>query len=339
MLPPDRVRACRESLEKIADLRRYTTPLAMDDVDDVRAALGYPAINVYGISYGSLAALQYLRQHPARVRSLSLSGVATPAQKLPLHFAAGAQLALDRLLADCAADAACQRAFPDLAGDLAATLARFDAGPVSFELPAAAGDVAERVSMPRAQFVERLRLMLYNVRAARRVPLVLNRAARGDWAPFARATFPTLSGAGSALALGMYLSVTCSESIPTITEDDIARETRGTFVDADRTRLHVRACREWPRGDIPAAFYAPVASRVPVLMLSGEVDAATPAHFATEVARTLPNARQVRIKNVAHDYFADCLRDLVADFFARGSARELDTRCVDTLRRPPFVLP
>jgi pimeloyl-ACP methyl ester carboxylesterase len=111
------------------------------------------------------------------------------------------------------------------------------------------------------------------------------------------------------------------------------------FVDADRTRLHVRACREWPRGEIPAAYYAPVASDVPVLMLSGELDAATPARDATEAARTLPNARQVLIKNVAHDYFDDCLRDLVADFFARGSARDLDTRCVEALRRPPFAVP
>jgi pimeloyl-ACP methyl ester carboxylesterase len=136
----------------------------------------------------------------------------------------------------------------------------------------------------------------------------------------------------------MYLSVTCSESIPAITEDDIARETRGTFLDAERTRLHVRACREWARGEIPAGYYAPVVSDVPVLMLSGELDAATPAHYATEAARTLPNARQVLIRNVAHDYFADCLRDLVADFVARGSARDLDTRCVETLRRPPFAV-
>ena len=77
----------------------------------------------------------------------------------------------------------------------------------------------------------------------------------------------------------------------------------------------------------------------PVLMLSGELDAATPAHYATTLARTLPNARQILIRNAAHEYFADCLRNLVADFFARGSARDLDTRCVETLRRPPFATP
>ena len=81
-----------------------------------------------------------------------------------------------------------------------------------------------------------------------------------------------------------------------------------------------------------------VISGAPVLMLSGELDAATPARYATEAARTLPNARQVLIRNVAHDYGDDCLRDLVAEFFARGSARALDTGCVERLPRPPFVL-
>jgi pimeloyl-ACP methyl ester carboxylesterase len=337
LLPADRIRACRQALEPIADLRLYTTPIAMDDLDEVRDALGYTTINVYGVSYGSLAAMQYLRQHPARVRSLALAGVATPAQKLPLQFVAGAQAALDHAIADCAGDEACQRAFPDLRTDVAAVFAQLDAGPVTFDLPGPAGQGSERVRMSRAVFAERLRLMLYTLRSARRVPLVLHRAARGDWAPFARATSPTLTGGSAAFAMGMYLTVTCSESVAAISEDDIVREARGSFVGEDRVRVHMRACQEWPRGRIPDGFYAPVTSPAPVLMLSGELDAATPAHFAGAAARSLPNSRQILIRNAAHWYFEDCLRDLMADFIAKGSARELDARCVETLRRPPFV--
>jgi pimeloyl-ACP methyl ester carboxylesterase len=338
LFPPDKVRACRQALETIADLRLYTTPIAMDDLDDVRAALGYASINLYGVSYGSLAALQYLRQYPARVRSLALAGVATPAQKLPLHFAGAAQAALDHLIADCAADEACHREFRDLGREVTAVLARFDPGPVTFDLPKADGTESESVSMSRPVFAERLRLMLYDLRSARRVPLVLHRAAHGDWVPFARATSPTLTGLSPAFAMGMYLTVTCSESVPTITEDEIVRASRGSFLGEERTRAHARACQEWPRGSIPADFYLPVVSRVPVLMLSGELDAATPAHYGAAAARSLPNSHQILIRNAAHAYFDDCLRDLVADFVAKGSARGQDTRCVEALRRPPFVL-
>jgi hypothetical protein len=56
LFPVEKVRACREALEPTADVRLYTTPIAMDDLDDVRAALGYRRINLYGGSYGTLAA-------------------------------------------------------------------------------------------------------------------------------------------------------------------------------------------------------------------------------------------------------------------------------------------
>lgn len=336
LLPPDRVRACRARLEDRADLRLYTTSIAMDDVDDVRAALGYARINLYGVSYASLAALQYLRQHPAHVRTLALAGVVTPDQKLPLQYAAGAQAAFERLLADCAADASCHRAFHDPARDLSTILARLATGPVTLPLPGASG---ERVRLSRVVFVERLRLMLYSRRRASRVPYVLRRAAQDDWVPFVQATSASLTGAGPAHALGMYLSVTCSETIPVITDEDIDRETRHTFVGAERTRVHQRACQEWPRGEVPAAYYAPIVSEAPVLMLSGELDAATPARFATAVARALPNARQILIRDAAHDYDEDCVRDVIAAFVERGSARGLDAGCVGELRRPPFVTP
>ena len=90
-----------------ADPRLYTTTIAMDDLDDVRAHLGYDRINLYGGSYGTRAALVYLRQHDDRVRSVVLDGVAPPDMRLPLFMARDAQRALDKLLADCAADRRC----------------------------------------------------------------------------------------------------------------------------------------------------------------------------------------------------------------------------------------
>jgi pimeloyl-ACP methyl ester carboxylesterase len=337
LLPVGRVRACRQALEARADLRLYTTSIAMDDLDDVRAALGYKTINLYGVSYGTQAALQYLRQHPTRVRSVTLAGVATPAQKFPLHFATAAQRALDALFADCASDAACHRTFPDPAGDLAATLGRFAAGPVTFGLPTADGEVTEPITMSRAVFVERLRLLLYDLETARRIPLLVHRAARGDWVPFARATWPTLGNGPMPNSMGMYLTVTCSESVTLISEEEIVRETRDTFVGEYRTRAHVQACVEWPRGSVAPDYYQPVTSSVPVLMLSGELDPATPHSDGRVAARSLPNSRQILIRHAAHAYFSDCLRELVAEFIARGSARDLDARCVEGLSRPPFV--
>jgi pimeloyl-ACP methyl ester carboxylesterase len=333
LFPPDEVRACRERLDGIADVRLYTTPIAMDDLDEVRAALGYDAINLYGISYGAHAALQYLRQHPRRVRSMTIVGVSTPAAKQPLTFARAAQDAMDRLIEDCGADTACRRAFPSLAADFETVLRAFDNGPVTFQMVNPARALTETVSMSRGVFVERLRLMLYDLESASRVPYVIHRAAHGDWLPFATRS-PTGVAAGVS---AMYLTVTCSETMPRITEEDVVRESRDTFVGEYRTRTHMRACAQWPRGDVPPAFYEPVRGAAPVLMLSGELDPATPPHLATTAARALPNSRQVVIRNAAHAYWYGCMQTMVAEFVAKASARDLDIACVRELRRPPFI--
>jgi pimeloyl-ACP methyl ester carboxylesterase len=69
---PEAMRArlgrCREALQKLphGDLRQYTTTVAMADADAVRQALGAAQVNIVGGSYGTRAALEYLRQFPKR---------------------------------------------------------------------------------------------------------------------------------------------------------------------------------------------------------------------------------------------------------------------------------
>jgi len=73
------VRRCRNALEKKADLRYYTTPIAMDDLDEVRGWLGYPRLNLFGVSYGSTvhrsrSFLSIRSSEAGRLRSLQKTG-------------------------------------------------------------------------------------------------------------------------------------------------------------------------------------------------------------------------------------------------------------------------
>lgn len=121
------LRGCMERFD--ADLRLYTTPIAMDDLDQVRESLGYGRINLYGASYGTRAAISYVRQHRETVRSVVLDSVAPPDMILPLYFARDSQRAFDQLTAACAADPSCAQAFPNLADRFEQLLARLDRKP------------------------------------------------------------------------------------------------------------------------------------------------------------------------------------------------------------------
>ena len=335
ILPVALVKACRAKLEPLADLRLYTTPIAMDDLDDVRNALGYAEVDIVAASYGTIAAQVYIRQHGDRVRAAFLSGVATPSIKQPLLFARAAQVALDSLFVECAADADCAKAFPKLRADFAAALARFDHGPVDIAVPDSGASAPRHVALPRETYVERLRLLLYGTTTARLVPKIVHAAAGGDFEPFVRET--RSRNVGGSLSRGMYLTVTCSEGVPFITAKELADASRGTFVGERRVRAHQAACAEWPRGEVPKGYTDAVASNVPVFMLSGAVDGSTPPSYGAGAVKKLSAGRQVVVRYLGHQMDSPCVVEMLGRFIATASASSVDVSCTKTIRRPPFV--
>ncbi len=338
LFPVEKVRECRAQLEKISNPALYTTSIAVEDLEEVRRVLGYDRINLWGGSYGTTAALAFLRRYPSLVRSVVLEGAAPLDFKLPLPFAKGAQLALDRLIEDCGADETCRKAFPKLRAEFAAVLAKLDKGPVSFEMTNPVTKKLETIRMSRGVFGERLRLLLYSPDLASLVPFLIHEAYKNNFTPFAQLAHFMTRLIGDQVGMGMYFSVTCPEDALLVTEQEIARETANTFIGDYRVRKHVKACEQWPRGKVPSGFTGPVKSDVPVLIISGAVDPATPPHYGEAAARHLANGRQIVVPNTPHSYGGRCINSLIEEFISKASARGLDASCVNQIRRPPFAM-
>jgi pimeloyl-ACP methyl ester carboxylesterase len=126
LFPLESVRQCADQWHTRADLRFYTTEIAMADLDEVRGAMGYERINLFGTSYGARAAQVYMRQFPHRVRSVIMKGVTPITVPLTLPMARDAQHAWDLLCEDCAADPACNVAFPKLKSEFETVFARLE---------------------------------------------------------------------------------------------------------------------------------------------------------------------------------------------------------------------
>ena len=332
----DTLTQCRDKLEKVANLTLYTTPIAMDDLDDVRAALGYDKINLYGGSYGTRAGLVYIRQHGDRVRSAVLEGVTPTNHKLPLHFAEGVQNALTRLFDDCAADPACHKAFPDLKSDFSKALEALDKGPINVESYNPIKKQAQEISMSRGAFMEHVRFLLYSPELMTYLPLAIHQSSQGEYGGLATLGFVFDRQVLTLIHQGMAFSVLCAEDAPFITEDEIKRVTGGTYYGDWSVRRSLSACKQWPRGKIPANYSDPVKSDVPVLIVSGEIDPVTPAPIAAEAARSLTKSRQIVGRSWSHGSSSDCVNGLMADFIARASAAGLDASCMDKITRPSF---
>ena len=340
--PLEDVRKCREQLEPKADLRLYTTDIAMDDLDEVRAALGYGRINITGGSYGTRAAQVYLKRHGEHVRAVILHGVSPTGQLMPRDFPQHTERALNGVIDECAADAACRAAFPDLRAEVKTVLERLLRGPVEVELKNAQTGESIPIKLSRDLAGEAVRYMLYQPDAASRIPLYIHSAARGDFAPLAKSAINYRRQIVATGSNGMYLSVTCAEDLPWIKPGEGERNAAHTFLGDYRLRQQRAACALWPRGEIPKGYAEPTRAVVPALILTGQWDPVTPPAYGETAAKYLPNSLHLVVPHGGHGFGGleglDCVQNLINDFVNRGTTSGLDTSCVKNIRRRGFPL-
>jgi pimeloyl-ACP methyl ester carboxylesterase len=339
MYPVDYVREMRHALEQHADLTQYTTSIAMDDLDDVRAWLGYDKINVIGGSYGTQAAQVYIRRHPDHVRSAILLAVAPTNIRMPLHHSESAARAMDLLLGECEQDASCHAAFPQIRDDWKNVLQRLEKEPARVEYSPRGKAAPTTVEIQRDIFAEKIRTWMYGRDKAARIPLIVHHAAEGDFEPFLQqAIAPSIP---DFIADGMYLSVTCAEDVPFINQEEATRLNAGNPFGNYRVFQQTRACGMWPRGEIPADFLEPVRSNAAVLIFSGNLDPITPPKYGQDVAKSLPNSRHVIIPEAAHEVSGltnlGCIDRIALEFLDKGDAKNIDVSCVNGMARPPFA--
>ena len=337
-----RLAQCRQRLQTLphGDLRFYTTAIAMADAEAVRQAMGLGPVNVVGGSYGTRAALDYLRQYPASVRRAVIDGVAPPDMVMVRSLSADGQAAFEALLTECAADSACRTAYPRLREDWRALLTSL---PRSVRVAHPTTGETETLTLTRDMVAGLVRQPLYVPAMASAVPFAVQEAAAGRFeALFGLASAMSGGNKAGALATGMHFSVVCAEDLPRI---DSSRDAAGD--DGGTEAMYRTVCADWPRGEVPADFYTLPRSPAPVLLMSGAIDPVTPPRHGERVARSLgPLAVHRVVPHAGHGVMGlGCLRDLVfrfvdvADAAAAVKGVADDSRCATALPRPPAFRP
>ncbi len=325
---------CRAALQKLphGDLRQFTTTIAMQDMDAVREALGVPQWNLIGASYGTRAALEYLRQFPSHVRRSVIDGVAPPDMVLPESFSVDGQAALDALFKAYA------KSRPALRAEWTQLLASL---PRTVSVANALTGAPERFRLERALLMEAVRAPLYQPALASGLPAAIHAAAaEGRFEGLLGLTAAFANNRALRLAMGMHYSVICSEDAPRLGLAAPAPAPDFGHTSADQ---YANVCKTWPHGEVPAAFYTLPPAPSPVLLLSGGADPATPPRHAERVATALAVGNPGRVQHVlvpeaGHGVMAvGCMRDVIFKFIdAKTDAQALpqDVACATGVPRP-----
>jgi pimeloyl-ACP methyl ester carboxylesterase len=321
LFAPDHVEACLAALSGRASLEHYTTESSVDDLEALRRWLGYSRVNLYGGSYGTRVAQVYMRRHPESVRTVVMNGVARIDRPEYVHMARNLQDALDRLVAECEAQRACDAAYPAFRPQLTALLDRFAAGPVLVTVNGAV------VPFSRGDLGYALRGLLYG-RAAE-IPYLVDRAASGDLDPLVRYYVERTDWIGArGGGAGNHLSVICPEDIDRLTDSDVETATAGTFLGDHAIRSYREACAMWPSARLAPAFFQPVESDTPTLLLSGGRDPATPPSGADSVAAHLSRSLHVVVPDGGHGVMDGCVLGMITRLIEDGSLERVDASCV-----------
>lgn len=321
------------------DPRYYTTSVAVQDLDRVRAALGYAEINLYGISYGTRVALQYLREFPQRTRSVILDGVVPPDWNVGETTPEDAQQALDKIFQRCAVAPTCHQAFPDLPAVFTKLEQALKQHPVSvhFRNPLTGAPRTDQLDWETVSGA--VQLLSYQSETAALLPLLIHQAGvAGDYSPL-MANAAYLSGQlGSVVALGMHAAVLCTEDVAFYpVEDTLQKTAADTYLGAAPLNVLRESCAHWPRGIMAPHFKQAVVSDKPALLISGADDPITPPANAVHVAQTLRNSLSLVVPGQGHgNAWRGCVPQLMADFVQQASVKNLHAICIQKIKPFPF---
>lgn len=330
-------RQCAQSLAAKADPRFYTTTEAVQDLETVRAALGVASINLVGVSYGTRVAQQYAARYPQRTRALVLDGVVPNDLVVGGEFAHTFENALALQTAQCRKLPACQRRYAtDMRAQLRRVLATLKATPVEVEYRDPTTGQSKRDTLTADTVTGLALLFSYAPQSAALLPLVIDEADHGRYAPLMSLAQLMTKSVGGQMSRGMQWSVICAEDADRSRADASAAD---TLLGADVTRLFFAACPQWPTGKRPAGFNTPFQSALPTLLLSGELDPVTPPRYGERVLKGLSRGRHQVLRGQGHNVSGiGCVPKLLGQFFESADAKALDMRCLDTLSYvPPFT--
>lgn len=345
------VDACKRDLAaKGIDLQAYTTPYAVDDLIDLRRALGIEQWNVYGISYGGRVGTTLMRKDGAAIRSLTIDS----AQITGTWFSSWERLkAVNLFFERCAAAPQCGAQFPNLRQTFEQTLTRLSKRPVRIRY------AGKRDTLNDYGYLHLVVWSLYQLGLDQtsQLPAAIEASGRGDfnallainsiYGDYEPPRLPPNKGytqEGDHNA--QQISVLCAEEFPYNKDVDEPAEARAAgwgdaavALLADIERREREVCDAWGfEADAPEQAAPPVGDR-PTLIVYAEHDTIAPPSHGEIALRSLDNAQLVVFPWTAHGVISerqDCFFQIFIPYL-NNPAAPLDLSCVRAIPEPAWA--
>lgn len=334
----DSHRACIASYPH--NLSYYSTPYAVSDLEAVKDALNYSSIFLWGGSYGTRVALEYLRSFPESLAGVVLDGVAPTAIQLPFNAERDASRALQKIFSQCESDAACKRAFPTLASSWQSLLTTLHTAPEIKILKHPRTQAEHRVRVSDLLISSWVRMVLYSRDLAPLLPLAIDRASAGDFSQLFAIAAIGSENISKGMSEGLHAAILCMEDYQQHKKIDTQGDPEPTLLKLPAAKQMAALCALYPEGQLPEGYFSTITSSVPTLLLSGNFDPVTPPNWAEQVYPSLSKSRHIVVPGGHHFVSVlGCIPQLMTEFVKRPQELNvLDTSCVDNIKPISFFI-
>ncbi|MDX1688412.1 MAG: alpha/beta hydrolase, partial [Candidatus Promineifilaceae bacterium] len=339
--------ACHERLEaEGVDFTAYNSAASAADVRDLRQALGYEEINLFGVSYGTRLAQTIVRDFPEGIRSVTLDSAYPIAANIVLETPANLARALNVFFEGCAADTACQNAYPDLEDRFWELVEATDEEPITVPVQYAFTGEQYDAALVGDDLIGVLFQGLYSAEIIPVLPQVISDTIGGDYGLLGTLLSNFLLN-NEFSSVGMQFSVQCHEEIvfaePAQAEAAVEAYPRleDFFVSsASVGRAAFDVCAMWEAGQAPPLEEEAVSSDLPTLILAGEYDPITPPSWGESVAAGFSNSMFFTFPGLGHGVSLDggCPLSVMLAFLDDPTTAP-DGACVETMAGPNFRVP
>lgn len=317
------------------DVTQYTSTAALKDFEAVRISLGYDKLHIYGISYGTRMAQLYMREYAEAIATVTLDGV-VPMQQSVLAIGLAIDRAVDLLISECENLSRCQQQFPSLRKALATTEVELMLSPVKAQIFHPMTGQPTEFLLTHDKFLSVIRLALYSPTTRVLLPYAIHQAGEKNYQAVLGLYSLTMEGID--IAMGMHASVVCSEDIHRLSTD-LSTELETSYMGRTMFTELSKVCSVWPSTKVDETFSAPISNNIPTLLLSGELDPATPPDWAILAMADMKNATHLVAPHAAHGVaMQSCANRLVAQLVDEDSTAELDGDCLKEEQPRGFYL-
>ncbi len=301
---------CKKTMQqKGVDLAGYNSRENAADFEDLRKALGHKKWNLYGASYGSRLGLTIMRDFPKSVRSAILIGVFPPESNMFEDRVRSIDRSLLAIFERCKKNKDCNSRYPNLKERLQKVLIKLQTEPLRFD------HKGKPFVLNSHDAFLLLFISLYDRYSIGNIPFFIEALENGETKPIIE-FLRVFDSFYDLMNFPMNYSVDAYEELPfydaSALDMAIGQSEFGaafTFYDSA-----VKLLADWHSYRATNIENQAVVSKIPTLMISGDLDQVTPPSNATGALQYLTNGHEVIFLDESHQFLNSCLFKITEEF-------------------------